>query len=179
MSVDSPKQKWLSALRNGEYKQGNGSLQKVIVNVSGSIEEGVTCEVIDKSFCCLGVLHNEIGGEWVSTESEVEYKLLDGVFDEDIPFGEEEVSISAMDGDQEFISQDLLPQSVQSILASANDKGFTFEEIAWWIEAHLNDDLSTDLSQDDLVKWEENILAVGMNNSKGFLRTVKDTKFIL
>ncbi len=50
------KEKWLKALRSGEYKQGRGYLRK---------ESGD-----EDRYCCLGVLAKEcLGGEWVKKDS--------------------------------------------------------------------------------------------------------------
>jgi hypothetical protein len=44
------KRKWLKALRSGKYKQGTGALRS------------------DGSYCCLGVLCDVAGAEWVGSE---------------------------------------------------------------------------------------------------------------
>ncbi len=53
------KERWLKALRSGEYKQGQGQLHKE-----------------DHSFCCLGVLVDVLGAKWTWNE-------VDGWYDPD------------------------------------------------------------------------------------------------
>jgi hypothetical protein len=55
------KQKWLAALRSGEYKQCRTSLRKQ-----------------DNSFCCLGVLYDVSGTSWEPRQDFGDYISSDG-----------------------------------------------------------------------------------------------------
>jgi hypothetical protein len=106
------KQKWLNALRSGEYQQTQERLRK---------EDG---------FCCLGVLCDlyikENNVEWQHNE-------VDGYF-----YGKHSYSLplsvvewSGVEDSNPFVN------GQTSSLASLNDKGSTFIEIADLIEEHL------------------------------------------
>jgi hypothetical protein len=111
------KQKWVSALRSGDYQQGRNYLRT------------------DNGFCCLGVLCDLYG-----KENNVEWNLA-----------------VAEDGDRDYYEfQDktgCIPLSVVEwagvedsnpyvnggigTLSGLNDRGSTFEQIAYVIEEHL------------------------------------------
>lgn len=105
------KEKWLAALRSGEYKQGQCALRKK-----------------DNKFCCLGVLADlyakEMGIEWKMEEDC--YKILDqgGT----LPIWIADWAEIMSDG---YVDRDHLT------LASMNDHGHTFSEIADVIEKHF------------------------------------------
>jgi len=106
------KQKWVDALRSGEYQQTKGRLHD---------EDG---------FCCLGVLcdlyikENNVEWELVNNGNyyEFQYKVAD------LPF-----SVVEWSG---IPSHNLMDISERTF-AELNDKGFTFNEIADVIEEHL------------------------------------------
>ncbi len=90
------KQKWIDALKGGEYQQGVGMLH----DGSGG-------------YCCLGVLQaidNEIIPESIY--------LLSGI------------------GCRSCVRS--LPMKVQNMLASMNDDGHSFNQIADWIDKNIN-----------------------------------------
>lgn len=115
------KEKWVKALRSGEYKQGSSALRTVIHN--------------DERFCCLGVLcdlysieHKK--DEWSLKEGGGSYnhngsggypsqKVLDWA------------GLYCSAGDFVTIGDD------NETLASMNDLGYTFKEIATAIEEQL------------------------------------------
>jgi len=110
------KDKWVAALRSGEYKQGKNRLRT------------------DDTYCCLGVLcavySKETGnGNW---------GLIDGTFidGEQIGMGVPPMSIVNW---AEFNTPNPNPRipSKERSLAELNDKGFSFNEIADLIEKEL------------------------------------------
>jgi len=103
------KAKWLAALRSGEYQQAQGCLR------------------IDDTFCCLGVLcdvagsdNAAAGGKWTP----------DGCYRYN---GEAEETVPP-DG---LLWRAGLPHSEVMTLFGMNDSGFSFAEIADYIEEHL------------------------------------------
>lgn len=104
------KQKWVSALRSGKYKQTTETL-----NDCGG------------GFCCLGVLLDVSGaGEW--NDSSFILGEYDGTHRH------------TLDGDLGFRGRELfsIPEPDEANLIVMNDeKGCTFEEIADYIEAKL------------------------------------------
>jgi hypothetical protein len=125
--------KWVKALRSGEYKQGMGYLRRD----SGDGEQ----------YCCLGVLAKEcLDGEWLKRgdlHSKGFYQLDD--------------EMTNRLSDEMWIYHDnlsgvyllgRLPERVRNILErentywieqliDMNDRGWNFEEIADWIEGNL------------------------------------------
>ena len=103
------KKRWVEALRSGDYEQGKGYLQ----------EEG---------FCCLGVLcdlHHNLTSEGEWDHEDLETAALYLVYGED--------------GEYEFPPDPVLKWSglnrqLATDLASRNDAGATFEELADLIE---------------------------------------------
>lgn len=104
------KQKWLEALRSGRYKQGTGVLRRV-----------------KEEYCCLGVLCDvvsPVGWDREMLNSHYYYSY-----------------------DSEYETTDLPPalktlvcitEDDAAHLISMNDsKGYTFDQIADWIEANL------------------------------------------
>ena len=106
------KQKWVDALRSGEYQQCRGYLRK---------EDG---------FCCLGVLCDlyikENNVEWQHNE-------VDDYFYENHSFipPSSVVEWSGIADSNPFVNDEI------DTLGGLNDKGFTFNEIADVIEEHL------------------------------------------
>lgn len=107
------KQKWVAALRSGDYQQTDGHLRRPDESDDASY-----------GFCCLGVLCDVMGAKWDSG-----IPLLDGT------------SLKNPD-DDEFLNDDTLDavglaSSQQSSLAEMNDSGSTFDTIADHIEENL------------------------------------------
>jgi hypothetical protein len=96
------KAKWIEALRSGKYEQGLGYLHS------------------EKTYCCLGVLHEVMGGEWI---------------------GDARARRTADAHDSNWLSYDILERNVQLELAKMNDGMMThrhsFSAIADYIEANL------------------------------------------
>ncbi len=104
------KEKWLKALRSGEYKQGNGRLRNE-----------------SDCYCCLGVLCDVSGvGKWTKVgEGEYPMYLCGDTNCAGVLWGELEEALS-------------VPSEAIGTLMNMNDKkGNTFEEIATYIEANL------------------------------------------
>lgn len=101
------KAKWIAALRSGEYKQGRHYLRDE-----------------DDQFCCLGVAADLVGVEWEKRPS--------GVWSAD--------DQASMLGDSLCnklgLSLTGYLRSLGNSLASLNDDGRSFREIAAVIEAH-------------------------------------------
>lgn len=87
------KDRWVRALRSGDYKQGGGCLKHA------------------GRYCCLGVL-----GELEGVLKECAKNLL----------------VNKSSGNAVFLTL-----STQGRLATRNDNGISFSEIADWIEAHI------------------------------------------
>ena len=111
------KEKWLAALRSGEYEQGDGQL------------------CYNGKFCCLGVLNDvlDLGypedyGYLTGSHPDVRIKLKEK-YGVDLGWGE----LALLTGEPALI----LPEDIQSELAHMNDCGRTFDEIADYIERHL------------------------------------------
>ena len=113
------KEKWVAALRSGEYQQ--------------------TTEVLhdDNGFCCLGVLtelyRQEHGGEWEKiSDSSTIYKFvnkfyLDGCETEILPW-----TVVHWSG-----LNDQVPHLADNYISNLNDSGMSFAKIADLIEEQL------------------------------------------
>lgn len=113
------KQKWLDALRSGQYQQ--------------------TTEVLhdDQGFCCLGVLtdlyRQENGGEWTKESHQaikytfVNRNYLDGTEVDILPW-----TVVNWSG---LIDQ--VPHLADNYISNLNDRGMSFAEIADLIEAQF------------------------------------------
>lgn len=109
------KQKWLAALRSGEYKQGEGKLYNPL----------------DNSYCCLGVLCDLVRDpkeDWQKCENQYMITI------NDIEIGQNGWAMSFGDGP----IPDGFPLAWhQKRIAVRNDDGQTFEQIADWIDENL------------------------------------------
>ena len=107
------KEKWIAALKSGEYEQGKNYLR-----------------TSDNKFCCLGVLEDihlkELGKEW-ETNSEGGYHI-DG---NTAYLTKETQKWAGLERDNPY------PKECNRSLAVLNDEGQTFEEIADFIEKGL------------------------------------------
>ena len=105
------KEKWLSALRSGDYKQTKSCLHK------------------GDGFCCLGVLCDLYG-----KEHNVEWKLVDaGIYYE----FQDKKAILPLSVIEWAGVEDDNPEICETPLSRLNDNGSTFNEIADLIEKHL------------------------------------------
>lgn len=105
------KERWISALNSGEYKQGKGVLRSA-----------------DNRYCCLGVLcdiySKEHNVEW---EQDGNYEILDNGYllpKEVVLWSEMNTDVGAYDDSNYALTTD-------------NDSGKTFDEIAKIIEKHF------------------------------------------
>jgi len=107
------KQKWVDALRSGEYQQTQERLRK---------EDG---------FCCLGVLCDLYG-----KENNVEWNLANNGHNYEFQDKESHLPSSVIEWSG---VEDHNPYIIGGIgtLSGLNDKGFIFNEIADLIEEHL------------------------------------------
>jgi len=115
------KEKWVAALRSDKYKQGDGHLRFID-------HENVT------TFCCLGVLCDVMGAEWIDGRpmlGDIHLKRIN-VDDADGSTYDEEEYLSF----GTLSSIDLLAAD-QEELASMNDGGKSFAIIADHIEKTL------------------------------------------
>lgn len=116
--------RWVAALRSGDFKQGNGFLKRE------KRFDKRERRFDDVTHCCLGVLHEVDGGEW-ERDDDI-YLTLTG----------ESVFITSMTGSRS--SRTLMGQLLRGLshthrcmLTVMNDNGKTFEEIADWIERNV------------------------------------------
>ena len=119
------KEKWLAALRSGEYTQTSTSLRRIVKVLYG---EQLPEDQQYVGHCCLGVLCDISGlSEWHEPSVVGEYNYLGtyGMPPDDV------VEWAGMD------PRWALTQHALGHLASMNDDGKTFEEIAQWIEENL------------------------------------------
>jgi len=111
------KEKWVKALRSGEYKQGCDYLK----------QEGLVYR-----YCCIGVLV-DIGleGEWREVLSSGKYKFY--------PAGENKDGTTFYEfiNGQKYLDKLSITMGQQKALADMNDNGTPFCQIADWIEKNL------------------------------------------
>lgn len=103
-------QKWINALRSGEYDQGAGDLFK------------------GGQYCCLGVLCDVLG-----------YQPSEGDYDFVTPKAKRPVNAVGGIGPDSESNEGIagLPLQVRRTLADWNDQGVTFEQISDWLEEYL------------------------------------------
>ena len=108
---------WVAALRSGKYKQGTGQLKRYLPQANENI------------FCCLGVLCDVAGAEWVpagSVRATSRGPQFDHESADEIPISMPPVS---------FLDNIGLSWHDAGELAHANDsEEYTFEQIAAMIE---------------------------------------------
>jgi hypothetical protein len=119
------KEQWVAALRSREYRQGQGALHVVS-------DEG-------DRFCCLGVLCD------LAVKAGVEVRLgsgviiLDGIRYNTVRYDNEGAypPVSVQEWSDLERRERVVSREAMTRLASLNDSGRTFEEIADYIEEHL------------------------------------------
>ena len=112
---------WLKYLRSGEYQQGEGSLC-------------ATVDGVDR-FCCLGVACDVLLNDtW--TEHRHTWSIGPLVWHDCLEYQGGVNSSASMPGHKHLKKMGLDPQ-VASDLATMNDEGADFKEIADWIEENL------------------------------------------
>lgn len=114
------KEKWIKALRSGDYKQGKGYLNQN-----------------NEKYCCLGVLCNVYGIEWKEIQR-VSGFIISGIFGLNDPDELNNLNISRVPLN---ISNEIgLTDWAQDTLINMNDRindNLDFTQIADWIEEHL------------------------------------------
>ena len=112
------KQEWINALRSGKYKQGRDNLRH------------------GDHFCCLGVLCDLVNKDnWQDNpkDSGRPPSWVDG----DLTYDAGGLPIAL--GERLFTSKSASVGDVFCFLVQKNDDGFSFEQIADYIEAELED----------------------------------------
>jgi hypothetical protein len=103
------KQRWVDALRSGQYKQGKGFLHR------------------GNKFCCLGVLCDTVdASRWTYVKSHDAWA-----------YGEEYPSVATTEINFDILQEIMLDLQLHNYLIKLNDWGHSFEEIATYIETHL------------------------------------------
>ena len=115
------KAKWVAALRSGDYVQGKGTLRS----------EGNQLRSEGDQFCCLGVLCN--------LHAQAHPKIAAKQKDSESYMGESEILPDAVMEWSEVNTRNGLfgDDSGRSTLASLNDAGTSFSELAKIIEKHF------------------------------------------
>jgi hypothetical protein len=104
------KQRWLAALRSGEYKQGQHALRS---------DDGD-----ERRYCCLGVLCDLIDPTgWMSAPPGMPVPYRHGIA----------TGMPTYD----ILEPTELPSAAAQKLAQMNDDGRSFEEISNWIEVNV------------------------------------------
>jgi|NOAtaT_7_FD_contig_51_3539868_length_6068_multi_5_in_0_out_0_5 hypothetical protein len=108
------KEKWVAALRSGDYAQGEGSLCCQDYNPK------------EYHFCCLGVLCDISNpNRWHHEEtSDSQYWFENDIYKDDMPT-------------EDFLESLGISWDTAETLASMNDGGLPFSEIATYIEENL------------------------------------------
>jgi hypothetical protein len=109
------KEKWIAALRSGEYKQGRNNLKM-------TEPEGNTCV-----HCCLGVLAELCG---IKSETQCGTKAWLFIFSDNVAM-EESLSAKLLD------TIGLSPRQEEDLIELNDGKGASFAEIADYIEENL------------------------------------------
>jgi hypothetical protein len=121
------KAKWLAALRSGRFKQATGALRRNLTVDGRNLP-------VDYAYCCLGVLCEIAVKEGVIPPADPE-----GFYDEEsmtLPIRVREWA--GINGYNPSIPYRRDPDGKAiSSLAEANDKGYSFNQIADLIEEHL------------------------------------------
>lgn len=141
-------EKWVEALRSGEYEQTNEKLRAVIDTNPGGLK-------LSRGFCCLGVLCNLFAAEHTDAKWEMDVSHSGAYFNPGNDDGEDEhlpdlvrewagiysdLGDMRDDGERDKIVAELraLKLNVDRLggvtLADANDYGVSFEALATFIE---------------------------------------------
>ena len=109
------KERWITALRSGDYVQSQGCLQD------------------QYGWCCLGVLCNIVDGtKWIEPDESAE----DGIYEHDYVFGEKVINDIPP---REWLENHGLPLGLAKELAEMNDEGIQFVRIAEYIKENVNE----------------------------------------
>lgn len=104
------KEKWLEALRSKRYRQTTGKLREEISNKK-------------HGYCCLGVLCHTLGSNWRSGVPVLGEVIMEANY-----------AAYLSDEASKMVGLD---RATQERLATMNDEGYRFPEIADYIEKHL------------------------------------------
>lgn len=124
------KAQWVAALRSGDYQQTQGKLGRVEAVDDGEVSFPV-------GFCCLGVLCDLAVKEGVisgPTELEGVLRYPDGVWSESSILPADVMRWAGLDGRNPDVRT---AEDGELGLASVNDAGSTFDQIAALIEEQL------------------------------------------
>lgn len=114
------KDRWIAALRSGQYKQGTGVLCKVG-------DDG------EQRYCCLGVLA-ELDGAFVPETNSFGDRMArdrySGPANSSMYIGKPEHNLAAIPATYEGADAEFLPW----VVAAMNDDGRSFEDIADYLE---------------------------------------------
>ena len=120
MTKEEIKTKWLHELRNGGHKQIQGTLKGI--KSDGTI-----------GYCCLGVLEEKVLGNYLSAEG-----LVEPEYDTDKPYYDNEGPVNVY----EHLKKDVIGnRSLADDFIEKNDNGWTFPEIADYIEHNWDPDV--------------------------------------
>lgn len=116
------KKKWVKWLRDGFYKQGKGFLCR------------------QNKFCCLGVLYDLEGKEWVQSDANenewAAFATPKDFISGGIPAKQAKTLCTGMPP-KTWLKKIGLNQSDADDLANMNDHGASFKKIATYIEEHV------------------------------------------
>lgn len=116
--------KWTKALRSKKYKQGTQYLSK------------------QNKYCCLGVLYDLFGAEWVQCPYEEEAWMAKEELDRINNIEEDEKAWQMLEScgilPPKFMQEIGLDDCTADRLACMNDDGTSFAKIADWIESNLS-----------------------------------------
>jgi hypothetical protein len=129
-------QKWIDALRSGDYEQGTEHL----LNNWSTDEEG---ELVEKdTYCCLGVACALFDPEWLMDRlAEDNTATTDVSVEVAMKLAEEGVNLESEFGEFD-------DENISFLLGTKNDHGYTFAQIA--------DALENDPSLYGLTNWFDN-----------------------
>lgn len=118
------KEKWITALRSGEFKQDHGYLKT------------------DQGHCCLGVAVEVCGNGFQQLEYEIHYddrKFYKTLFGSNCHLDRKDIPGAAYDAlhQRGSLNSAIGDCEIQDYLSVLNDNDETFNTIADWIEANL------------------------------------------
>lgn len=119
MNKTEIKAKWLYELRHGGHEQVPGTLK-------GIKSDGTV------GYCCLGVLEEKVFGNYLLAEG-----LVEPEYDTDKPCYGNRGPVNVYERLQDYVIGD---RSLAVDFMQKNDNGFTFQEIADYIEHNWNPD---------------------------------------
>lgn len=114
------KAKWIKALRSGQYKQGTGYLCRADLDTP-------------KAFCCLGVLFDIQGAEWVDDN--------DGHYSRSCKFDGEAYRANSLKSELHrafpYLAENIISKLMNMNDGAHNHKQHNFKQIADYIKKNL------------------------------------------